>query len=72
MIKEQLLMNRTTKRISLSLLWVLLGLILLPATAKAAPITDWDDDGVPDLVEQEQSTDGVVGVRSTRTRPLLP
>ena len=56
MIKEQLLMNRTTKRISLSLLWVLLGLILLPATAKAAPITDWDDDGVPDLVEQEQST----------------
>ncbi len=69
MIKEQLLMNRTTKRISLSLLWVLLGLILLPATAKAAPITDWDDDGVTDLVEQEQSTDEFYPMESSKYAP---
>lgn len=70
MIKEQLLMNRTTKRISLSLLWGLLGLmILLPATAKAAPITDWDDDGVTDLVEQEQSTDEFYSRESSKYAP---
>ncbi|MCQ2402213.1 MAG: LamG domain-containing protein [Lentisphaeria bacterium] len=57
------------KRSSLALLWALLGAILLSSPIYAAPITDWDDDGVTDAKEGEQATNPYYPMESLKFAP---